>query len=80
MQDFNWAFKYSGIFMVWVTGYLGEEALVAFLSKAKDHLLPAKYRVSRREAPESFIIVMDNVLENGGAMEPQKEQSLRTVA
>ena len=28
MQDFDWRFEYSGIFMIWVVGYLSDNALV----------------------------------------------------
>jgi len=34
MQDFHWPFSYSAVFMVWCTGYLGREQLIAFLRKA----------------------------------------------
>ena len=63
MQDFDWRFEYSGIFMVWVVGYLTDSALVSFLRKAKTKLMPGRFRTTRQEQPESFIVVLDNISE-----------------
>ena len=49
MQDFDWRFDYSGIFMVWVVGYLADSALVSFLRKAKTKLMPGRFRTTRQE-------------------------------
>ena len=70
MEDFNWQFDYSGIFMVWVAGYLGDSALVKFLRKAKTKLIPGRFRATRHEEPESFIVVLDNIAEidTGGVL------------
>ena len=62
MQDFRWTFHYSAIFMVWCSGYLGRQELVAFLRQAKTRLIIYETRMSRRSVPESFIFLMDNVL------------------
>ena len=49
MEDFNWQFDNSGIFMVWVAGYLGYSAFVKFLRKAKTKLIPGRFRATRHE-------------------------------
>ena len=63
MQDFEWCFNYSAIFMVWCAGYLSRKDLISFLQKAKARLVIEMERVSRRYQPESFIFLLDNVLE-----------------
>ena len=80
MQGYGWPFEYSGIFMVWVAGYLGHQDLVTFLRKAKTKLLPSRWRTTRREAPESFIILLDNVIEEDDEPKVDKGQRLRTEA
>ena len=62
MQKFKWVFQYSAIFMVWCSGYLGRQELVAFLRLAKTRLIIYESRMSRRSVPESFLFLMDNVL------------------
>ena len=64
--------------MVWCSGYLTDKLLVTFLKKAKTRLLMVDLRQTRRAQPESFIILMDNVLEEGETREPVKGQRLRT--
>ena len=47
IEDFEWEFSYSAIYMVWVSGYLNDTALAAFLRKAKTQLMtpqPSKRR------------------------------------
>ena len=80
MQDFDWQFEYSGIFLVWVAGYLGDTALVNFLRKAKTKLIPGRFRATRQEKPESFIIVLDNIIEVDADAALVKSQRLRTKA
>ena len=38
MEHYRFAFKYTGIYMIWCSGYLSEEKLVEFLKAAKKHL------------------------------------------
>ena len=80
MEDFNWQFDYSGIFMVWTAGYLDDTAIVNFLSKAKTKLIPGRFRATRHEQPESFIVVLDNIakVDTGGVL--FKGQRVRTQA
>ena len=49
--------------MVWVAGYLERAELVVFLRKAKSKLIVDDRRISRNRQPDSFIILLDNVLE-----------------
>ena len=51
--------------MVWCAGYLGRDDLISFLKKAKARLSTEMERVSRRYIPQSFIFLLDNVLEVG---------------
>ena len=78
MQDFRWRSDYSAIFMVWCAGYLGQHDLVAFLKKAKTHLAQDSGRMSRRSIPESFIILLDNVLAPDEEPEIVKSQWVRS--
>ena len=78
MQDYRWRSDYSAIFMVWCAGYLGQHDLVAFLKKAKTHLAQDSGRMSRRSIPESFIILLDNVLAPDEEPEIVKGQWVRS--
>ena len=78
MQDFDWRFEYSGIFMIWAVGYLSDTALVSFFRKAKTKLIPGRFRTTRQEKPESFIIVLDNIAEEHIDGTSVKGQRLRT--
>ena len=78
MQSFCWTFDYSAIFLVWCAGYLGHASLVNFLRKAKLHLSKNSNRRSRRDEPDSFIIVLDNVLSDGEEPERVKGQRIRS--
>ena len=78
MQGFDWKFEYSGIFMVWVVGYLSNPALVSFLRRAKIQLMRGEFRTTRQEHPESFIVVLDNIAEDHQKGKRVKGQLLRT--
>ena len=64
--------------MVWCAGYLPHKELVAFLRKAKSKLMLEDLRQTRQVKPESFIIILDNVKEDGELMEPIKGQRVRS--
>ena len=64
--------------MVWCVGYLGQASLVTFLSRAKLHLSENSNRRSRRACPDSFIIVLDNVLGEGEEPYVSKGQWVRS--
>ena len=51
--------------MVWCVGYLSRADLVTFLRVGKTRLVEQLGRTSRNSPPESFIFVLDNVLEEG---------------
>ena len=78
MQSFKWVHSYSAIFMVWCAGYLSSSDLVAFLKKAKARLIRDEKRVSRNRAPESFIFLLDNVLDDDEEALVVKDQWIRT--
>ena len=80
MQEFDWHFSYSAIFMVWCSGYLTRSELVAFLRKANTKLIEDSGRVSRQRTPESFIFLFENVLEEHEESIVIKDQRLRTVS
>ena len=63
MQDWEWDYQYDGIFMIWCTGYMNKPQLVQFLKDAKVNLQAHASRVSRNIPPNSFIILLDNVLD-----------------
>mgnify|MGYP002840506295 CR=1 FL=1 len=65
MQTFKWLFKYSGIFMVWCSGYLNDETLAAFLRRAKTQLITPVVKTRGKWKPTSFIFLLDNVLGSG---------------
>ena len=58
--------------MVWCAGYLTHQELGTFLKKAKARLMTKKVRTTRQAAPESFIILLDNVLEDDELQEMVK--------
>ena len=78
MEDFEWNHDYSGIFMVWCSGYLDDSALVTFLKKAKARLHTAAGPSKRKSRPASFIFLLDNVLEEGYEKGHNKGQRFRT--
>ena len=78
MEDFKWEFPYSAVFMVWVSGYLNNAALISFLRKAKLHLSMNGQMKRRKDAPSSFVFLLDNVLEDGTTKDPEKGQRFRT--
>ena len=80
MQNYRWDNKYTGVYMIWCAGYLSETLLKKFLERAKRHLRNDGKRTSRREAPDCFIFVLDNVLEDGEESYFLKTQRLRTQA
>ena len=61
MENYQFMEQYGGIFFVWSIGYLKDKALIAFLSKASNHLKKSRETKTRRQQPESFIFVLDNV-------------------
>ena len=64
--------------MVWVSGYLSNPMLVAFLKRAKAHLLQPEGSKRTRSSRSSFIFLLDNVLEEGETKDPLKGQRFRT--
>ena len=63
----------------WCVGYLADDELVAFLLKAKCHLTSANHKVLRCQRPTSFILILDNVLEDGQPLKEVYGQTLRTA-
>ena len=80
MEDFKWEFSYSAIYMVWVSGYLNDTALAAFLRRAKTQLMKSDATKKRGTQPSSFIFLFDNVLGKGEKKDPLKGQRFRTVS
>ena len=78
IQEPKWAFKYSAIYMVWCSGYVNRSNLIAFLREAQKHLIKPDKRSSRRQLPQSFIFVVENVLPEGDLPNLSKDQWLRT--
>ena len=78
MQDFSWPFRYSGIFMLWCSGYLPAAELSTFLQKAKSNLMEGPGRFTRSSTKESFIFLLDNVLGEGEELELLKGQRVRS--
>ena len=63
MQNYQWQQAYTGIFLRWCVGYLGDQQLVDFLKTAKAHLSSTQGFGLRGSSPTAFIFVLDNVLE-----------------
>ena len=63
MQDFDFEVMgpYTGIYMRWCIGYLQREEQVEFLKGAKTSLLNGSPPYSRKNAPPSYIFIMDNI-------------------
>ena len=64
--------------MIWCVGYLDRPALVAFLKVAKSRLTPHPGRMNRRSVPDSFLIIFDNVLDEGAESKIMKRQRVRS--
>ena len=77
MQEWEWDYKYDGIFMVWCAGYLTKPQLIDFLMEAKVHLQDNGSRISRHSPPSSFIFVLDNILDGKEKSNEWKGQRLR---
>ena len=65
MQSYPWERQYTGVVLRWCTGYLDDQELVAFLKKASSSLKPSRARTTRYQGPGSFVLVFDNVLQEG---------------
>ena len=78
MEEFKWELEYTAVYMVWVSGYLGNEALVTFLKRAKSQLDRTAGPSRRKSKPGSFIFLFDNILAEGQSREPEKGQRFRT--
>ena len=78
MEQFKWEHEYTAIYMVWVCGYLCNDALVTFLKKAKSQLDRTAGPSRRKSKPGSFIFLFDNILAEGQSREPEKRQCFRT--
>ena len=63
--------------MVWCAGYLARPDLVLFLRRAKASLAIDGDRRGRSFEPESFIILLDNVLSEGEEATMVKGQLIR---
>ena len=77
MEHFEWDKEYTAVYMVWVAGFLGDEALVAFLKRAKIQLVQTAGPSRRKSKRGSFIFLFDNVLVKDPTREPEKSQQLR---
>ena len=64
--------------MVWCAGYLGRSSLVTFLKKAKLQLSRDSNMTRRSFVPDSFIIVLDNVLRDNEDPDIVKGQWIRS--
>ena len=64
--------------MVWCVGYLSRADLVTFLRVGKTRLVKQLGGTSRNNPPESFIFVLDNVLEEGEDSYVIKGQRVRS--
>ena len=77
IEDWEYEFQYSAIYMVWCVGYFTKPKLVKALKDAKEHLIPEKGRISRNRPPESFIFVFDTVLDKIEKSYEDREQRVR---
>ena len=77
MQEFAFRHRYHAVYMVWVSGYLGDAELVAFLRRAKAHL-SSSGRQTRGSKRSSFIYVLDNIRPESLALYTVKGQRVRS--
>ena len=77
MESFEWHAEYSLIVLRWCIGYPADEDLVAFLRAAKERLMPCGRRTTRNSVPQSFILVLDNLLEAGQQPFEDEGQTIR---
>ena len=85
MQAYEWKELYNLVMMCWCSGYADDVELMHFLIKAREHLIYDVGQTRRTEGVISFIIVMDNVDDEGdGSMRKygqrvRKESQLKGI-
>jgi len=77
METYEWKDEHSAILLRWCLGYPEDEDLVAFLRSAKEHLMQYGQRATRQTIPRSFILVLDNLLEDGQLPFEDEGQTIR---
>ena len=78
MQNFFFTRKYSVIVMRWVTGYLMNDQLIMFLRRAKKALKSWEKTETYPNGSASFILVMDNLSDEGEDYTTPENQRVRT--
>ena len=78
MQTYKFKSNYDAIFLTWVVGYLDDAQLEEFLKKAAGYLNFNSNRESRKDEPESFINVLDSVIDKTEKSVRWKGQRIRT--
>ena len=74
----NFKHKYDAIFLTWVVGYLDDNNLEEFLKKAAGYLNTDSSLRSRKDEPQSFIIILDSVINKTEKSVIWKGQRIRT--
>ena len=77
IQAYEFKKKYNLILMCWCSGYPEDDELIAFLSKAKKHLIPGIKGTRRKKGPVSFIVVLENVDDVGEGTRDRYGQLVR---
>ncbi len=77
MQTYVFKEKYNLILLCWCAGYPADHELLAFLSKARQHLIPGIKQTRRKRGPASFIVVLDNVDDAGKGTRRKYGQRIR---
>ena len=65
MQDYQFKERYNLVMMCWCCGYLDNDELIAFLIKAQAQLVRGFKRTTRNQQPVAYIVVLDNLAEEG---------------
>ena len=66
MQNYHFSNFYSCIFMRWCIGYIWDDEAEEFLKRAKKHLYKSPLVKTRSYVPGSFIIIVDQILDEEG--------------
>ena len=77
-HEYNCNTYYSAIFLRWTPGYMADDELVAKLMSWKLWLKPSKRATNFRKGTGSYIVVLDNVVEESEQTTTKDGQRLRS--
>ena len=77
MQEYQFKERYNLIMMCWCCGYPDDDELIAFLKRAQAQLVRGFKRITRNQQPVAYIVVLDNLADEGEGTVWKNEQRIR---